>query len=55
MAMTRLVPFGSGLNDVAMLQNRLNSIFHEFSRPAEASETLAACAGWIGSDEAEAG
>jgi HSP20 family protein len=42
MTMTRFVPFRSGLNDVAVLQNRLNSIFHDFGRPEEASETLAA-------------
>ena len=45
MTMTRFVPFRSGLNDVAVLQNRLNSIFNDFARPlaeiqAE-SETLA--------------
>ena len=42
MTMTRFVPFRSGLNDVAVLQNRLNSIFHDFARLEEASETLAA-------------
>ena len=42
MTMTRFVPFRSGLNDVAVLQNRLNSIFHDFGRPEESSETLAA-------------
>jgi HSP20 family protein len=42
MTMTRFVPFRSGLNDVAVLQNRLNSIFHDFARPEEGSETLAA-------------
>lgn len=45
MSITRLVPFRTNLNDVAVLQNRLNSIFHEFARPAgdvsEGSETLA--------------
>jgi len=41
MTMTRLVPFRSGLNDVAILQNRLNSIFQDFSRPEAASDTLA--------------
>jgi HSP20 family protein len=43
--MTRFTPFRSGLSDVAVLQNRLNSIFQDFARPAElqpASETLAA-------------
>ncbi len=43
MTMTRFVPFRSGLNDVAVLQNRLNSIFHDFASPdRESSETLAA-------------
>jgi HSP20 family protein len=43
--MTRFVPFRSGLNDVAVLQNRLNSIFSDFARPQgdlqAASESLA--------------
>lgn len=39
MTMTRFVPFRSGLNDVAVLQNRLNSIFQDFARP-EGNETL---------------
>ena len=43
MTVTRFVPFRSGLNDVAVLQNRLNSIFHDFARPEEgSSETLSA-------------
>jgi HSP20 family protein len=41
MTLTRFVPLRSGLNDVAVLQNRLNSIFQDFARPDEASETLA--------------
>ncbi len=45
MTMTRFVPFRSGINDVTVLQNRLNSIFQDFARPAAdlqpASETLA--------------
>jgi len=41
MTMTRFVPF-AGLNDVAVLQNRLNSIFNDFARPEGPSETLAA-------------
>lgn len=41
MTMTRLVPFRSGFSDVAVLQNRLNSIFNDFARP-EGSESLAA-------------
>jgi len=42
MTMTRFVPFRSGLSDVAVLQNRLNSIFNDFARPETSSETLAA-------------
>lgn len=41
MTLTRFVPFRSGLNDVAVLQNRLNSIFQDFARPEEGSESLA--------------
>ena len=45
MTMTRFVPFRSGLNDVAVLQNRLNSIFNDFARPQgefdQATESLA--------------
>ena len=41
MTMTRFVPFRSGLNDVAVLQNRLNSIFQDFARPEASSESLA--------------
>ncbi|SNT32589.1 heat shock protein Hsp20 [Granulicella rosea] len=33
--MTRFVPFRTPLEDVAVLQNRLNSIFNDFARPAE--------------------
>jgi HSP20 family protein len=44
MTMTRFVPF-RGINDVTVLQNRLNSIFHDFARPQSdlqpASESLA--------------
>ena len=39
--MTRFVPFRSPLADVAVLQNRLNSIFNDFARPEGAQETLA--------------
>jgi len=43
MTMTRFVPFRSGITDVAVLQNRLNSIFQDFARPEEATtESLAA-------------
>ena len=41
MTMTRLVPFRSGLSDVAILQNRLNSIFQDFARPEAAPDSLA--------------
>ncbi len=33
MTITRFAPFRSGLEDVTVLQNRLNSIFHDFARP----------------------
>jgi len=40
---TRFSPFRSSLEDVTVLQNRLNSIFHDFARPASTeSEALAA-------------
>ena len=40
--LTRFVPFRSSLEDVAVLQNRLNSIFNDFARPVSGeSETLA--------------
>jgi HSP20 family protein len=39
--MTRFVPFRSALSDVAVLQNRLNSIFSDFARPEAAQESLA--------------
>ena len=42
MTLTRFTPFRSGLNDVAVLQNRLNAIFQDFGRPEAASESLAA-------------
>ena len=40
--MTRFVPFRSALSDVAVLQNRLNSIFSDLASPEGAQETLAA-------------
>jgi HSP20 family protein len=41
MAITRFVPFRSGLSDMAVLQNRLNSIFSDFSRSFDGeSESL---------------
>ncbi len=39
--MTRFVPFRAAINDVAVLQNRLNSIFSDFARPEGGQETLA--------------
>ena len=36
--MTRFVPFRSSINDLAVLQNRLNSIFSDFARPEGESE-----------------
>ncbi len=46
MTLTRFTPLRGGLNDVAVLQNRLNSIFQDFTRPSgefqPASESLAA-------------
>ena len=41
MTMTRLVPFRSGFSDMAVLQNRLNSLFNDFARPESSSESLA--------------
>jgi HSP20 family protein len=38
--MTRFVPFRTAMSDVAVLQNRLNSIFSDFARP-EGEESLA--------------
>ena len=38
--MTRFVPFRSTWSDVAVLQNRLNSIFNDFARPEGAQESL---------------
>lgn len=41
MTLTRFVPFRSPLADVAVLQNRLNSIFNDFSLPEGEQESLA--------------
>lgn len=43
MTITRFAPFRSPLSDVALLQNRLNSIFQDFSWPTShgSSESLA--------------
>ena len=43
--MTRFVPLRSSLQDVALLQNRLNSIFNELGRPSVAEEADAATTG----------
>jgi HSP20 family protein len=40
MTLTRFTPFSSALSDVAVLQNRLNSIFNDFARPEGGSESL---------------
>ena len=42
MTITRFAPFRSPLSDVALLQNRLNSIFHDFGHPAGENESLTA-------------
>jgi HSP20 family protein len=39
--LTRFVPFRSPLADMAVLQNRLNSIFSDFGRPESDEESLA--------------
>jgi HSP20 family protein len=39
--LARFVPFRSPLADVAVLQNRLNSIFSDFARPEGEQESLA--------------
>jgi HSP20 family protein len=39
--LTRFVPFRSPLADMAVLQNRLNSIFSDFARPEGEQESLA--------------
>ena len=39
--LTRFVPLRSPLADVAVLQNRLNSIFSDFARPEAEQESLA--------------
>lgn len=40
--MTRFVPFRSPFNEMAVLQNRLNSIFSDFARPEGEGDQLAA-------------
>src|SRR5579875_3295689 len=43
MTITRFAPFRSPFSDVALLQNRLNSIFHDFAQPGtDTTESLAA-------------
>jgi HSP20 family protein len=39
--MTRFVPLRSSFNDLAVLQNRLNSIFSDFARPEGETDQLA--------------
>jgi HSP20 family protein len=41
MTLTRFVPLRSPLADVAVLQNRLNSIFNDFATPEGGQESLA--------------
>src|SRR5258705_12271827 len=41
MTITRFAPFRSPLSDVALLQNRLNSIFQDISWPTSQNEALA--------------
>jgi HSP20 family protein len=43
--MTRFVPFRTPSEDVTLLQNRLNSIFHDFAMPANRLETESLAAG----------
>jgi HSP20 family molecular chaperone IbpA len=43
--MTRFVAFSAPLEDVAVLQNRLNSIFHDFAMPSNGMETESLDAG----------
>jgi HSP20 family protein len=45
--MTRFVPFRAPLSDVAVLQNRLNSIFSEFTRPMDESEESLATGNFV--------
>ena len=42
MTITRFTPFRSPLSDVALLQNRLNSIFHDFGHASGENESLTA-------------
>ena len=42
MTITRFAPFRNPISDVSLLQNRLNSIFHDFAQPgADTTESLA--------------
>ena len=43
--MPRFVPFRTPSEDVTLLQNRLNSIFHDFAMPANRLETESLAAG----------
>jgi HSP20 family protein len=43
--MTRFLPFRAPLQDVAVLQNWLNSIFHDFAMPSNGMQTESLAAG----------
>ena len=45
--MTRFVPLRTPFEDVAVLQNQLNSIFNEFARPAKDEQNAAGSAGFV--------
>jgi HSP20 family protein len=45
--MTRFVPFRTAMSDVAVLQNRLNSIFNDFARPEGAAQESLALGNFI--------
>ncbi|MEG9436797.1 Hsp20/alpha crystallin family protein [Edaphobacter sp. HDX4] len=47
MTITRFAPFRSPLSDVALLQNRLNSIFQDFAVPANGQGESLAAAGFV--------
>jgi HSP20 family protein len=47
MTITRFAPFRSPLSDVALLQNRLNSIFQDFAVPANGPGESLAAAGFV--------
>lgn len=47
MTITRFAPFRSPLSDVALLQNRLNSIFHDFATPANGGDESLATGNFV--------